>query len=523
METRVAGPPFEPTSLPGSASGEQIAQFRTDGASGLTGLRIPFFSDAFSRASGLPEVRLLNFVGEATPLREERPYVPMVGLREIRYSRPGIVSSPFTIGPGPIRGLQPYSATLGIVSGNTITDSGGNALGTVTGTDLVRYATSGPQAVIVADGVAYLYNYPGIGGNVYTALPTTVLPPVQDVAYLAGRFVYVCRNSATFYWSDVNDASSIEGLNFASNQIAADTTLGVAVLNNQLAFFGTQSVEFWSPNANAGPTDPAFLPSLGTGYQRGCASRDTIGFADNALFWVGENGVVYRTGSAPMRISSSSIEDKLRQCADLAGCSAIVATFEGHEFYVLNVPGIGSYAYDISRIGTAAGAYGDSYERGEWCEWSSYGRTQFRGRVSTVFQGRQYIGDDTTNDVGVMKVGVFTDYGGDMTRQASAFIKIEEGRPRCDSLILHGVMGVGNATDPGSMPTVEMRYSDDGGRTFAKWRAGALGPMGQYLTRAHWQRLGMMRAPGRLIEVRCSDPVNVVFSHLELNAARPAQ
>ena len=36
-----------------------------------------------------------------------------------------------------------------------------------------------------------------------------------------------------------------------------------------------------------------------------------------------------------------------------------MVTFEGHELYVLNIPGIGSYAYDISRIGTTAGAYGD--------------------------------------------------------------------------------------------------------------------------------------------------------------------
>jgi hypothetical protein len=514
----MTAPPFEPIAAPGSASAKQIAQFRSDGASSLTGLRIPFFSDAFSRASDLPEVRLLNFVTEATPLREERPYAPMVGLREIRYSRPGVVASPFTIGSGPIRGFQPSASTLGIASGDAVYDNTGASLGAITGTDLVRYATSGTQQVIVADGVAYL-----LGAGVYTALPNTVLPPVQDVAYLAGRFVYVCQNAATFYWSDVNDAASISGLNFASNQIAADTTLGVAVLNNQLVFFGSQSVAFWSPNANAGATDPAFLPSLGTGYQRGCAARDTIAFADNALFWLGENGVVYRTGSAPTRISSSSIEDKLRQCADLAQCSAIVATFEGHEFYILNVPGIGSYAYDISRIGATAGAYGDSYERGEWCEWASHGRLQFRGRVSAVFQGRQYIGDDHTNEVGVMTVGVFSDFGGALTRQASAFIKIEEGRPRCDSLILHGVMGVGNPTDPGSAPIVELRYSDDGGRTFSKWRAGTLGPMGRYLTRAYWQRLGLMRAPGRLIEVRCSDPVNVVFSHLELNASRPAQ
>ena len=441
----------------------------------------------------------------------------------IRSPRPGIVSSPYTIGTGPVRGFQSYSTSLGIVSGTTAYDSGGNNLGTIAGTDLVREAHSRTQNVLVAFGVAYLFNYPGIGGNVFTALPNTVLPPVQDAAYLAGRFIYVCQNSDRFYWSEVNDASNINGLSFATNESGPDNTLGVAVLNDELVFFGAQTVEFWSPNTGAGLADPAFTPIEGRGFQRGCASRDTIAFADNSLFWVGDNRVVYRVGNTPARISSSSIEDKLRQCTNIAGCSAIVATFEGHEFYILNVPGVGSYAYDISRVGTAAGAYGDSYERGEWCEWASYGRSQFRGHVSAVFQGLQYLGDDTTNDIGVMQVGTYTDYAGTMKRQGSAFIKIEEGRPRCDSIVLHGVMGVGNATDPGSMPTVEMRYSDDGGRTFSRWRAGTMGSMGDYVARAFWQRLGLMRAPGRLIEVRCSDPVNVVFSHLELNAARPAQ
>ncbi len=233
--------------------------------------------------------------------------------------------------------------------------------------------------------------------------------------------------------------------------------------------------------------------------------------------------MVYRVANTPDRISSSSIEDKLRQCADIGACTAFVATFEGHEFYVLNVPGVGSYAYDLSRVGTAAGAYGDSYQRGEWSEWASFGRPTFRGRVSATYNGVVYVGDDTTNDVGAMQVGTYGDYGGPMTRLASAFIKVEEGSPRCDNIVLHGVMGIGNSVDPGANPVVEMRYSDDGGRTFGKWRAGRMGPQGRYLTRAYWQRLDQMRAPGRLIEVRCSDPVNVVFSHLELNASRPAQ
>jgi hypothetical protein len=510
----------------GSAPQSQIAQYRSDGVSGTTGLRLPFFTDAFSRASGLPEVRLRNLISEATPIREERPYVALVGLREIRYSRPGIVTG-LNYGTGPIRALYtpapPYGVGLNVISGTTVYNTAGRATSTIPGTDLVRVAVSRTQEVLVASGVAYMFNLPGVGGNVYSPIPNTVLPPVQDVAYLAGRFVYVCQNSDRFYWSEVNDPSNIDGLSFATNESGPDATVGVAVLNDELVFFGAQTVEFWSPNTGAGLTDPAFTPIEGRGYQRGCASRDTIAYADNSLFWVGDNRVVYRVGQTPTRISSSSIEDKLRQCANIGGCTAIVLTFEGHEFYVLNVPGVGSYAYDISRIGTTAGAYGDSYERGEWSEWASYGRDTFRGRVALTFGGAQYLGDDTTNDVGVMQVGTYTDYGGPMTRLASAFIKIEEGSPRCDNLVLHGVMGVGNATGPGANPVVEMRYSDDGGRTFKRWRAGKLGPQGRYLTRAFWQRLDQMRAPGRLIEVRCSDPVNVVLSHLELNASRPAQ
>jgi hypothetical protein len=137
--------------------------------------------------------------------------------------------------------------------------------------------------------------------------------------------------------------------------------------------------------------------------------------------------------------------------------------------------------------------------------------------------GVAYVGDDTTNDLWLMEVGAWADAGGPFTRQASAFIKVEEGTPRCLNIVLHGVVGQGNAVSPGNDPVVEMRWSDDQGRTFAPWRAAALGPQGKYRTRALWQRLGLLRAPGRLVQVRCSDPVNVVFSHLELNAARPAR
>lgn len=495
-----------------SAPANQIAAFRSDGVTASTGLRIQFFTDAFSRAFGLPDVHLVNQISEATPLREERPYVPVVGLREVHYSRPGMVAA-YTLGAGPIRGLTVappiYGGGIVTVSGLAAYAAGGANLGTIPGRDLVRFAQSRSQLVMAAAGSAWLFD-----GSAFNQVVSSALPPVSDVTYLAGRFVYTCQGSDTFYYSAINDAGNIDGLAFATAESNPDPTVAVGILNEQLVFFGAASVEFWQ---TAGDANAPFQPIVGRGFQRGCAARGSVTFADNALFWVGDNRVVYRVGSsAPLRISSSSIEDKLRQCNAISQVTAWAATFEGHELYVLNIPGIGTYAYDCSRIGLREA------DRGEWAEWRSWGHDTFPGQVATVLNDVTYVGDDTTGTIWTMQAGVYQDGTAPLTRQASAFIKVEEGTPRCNNLVLHGVMGVGGAVDPGANPIVEMRWSDDQGRTFADWRPASLGRAGQYTTRAFWQRLGCMRAPGRLVEIRCSDPVNVVFSHLELNAVRPS-
>jgi hypothetical protein len=501
----------------GSAPPDQIAQFRSDGITAATGLRIPFFTDAFSRSFGFPSVLPVNMIIEETPLREERPYAAYVGLREVHYSRPGLVSYR-TYASGPVRGVFrapfSYGGGLFVVAGTTAYNvTTGAACGTIPGTDRVRFAASEQQMVMVADGAAYLFD-----GSNFNPIDNGVLPPVCDVAWLGGRFAYMAIGTDTWWYSEIDDAGNEGGLDFATAEGFPDPNVAVSVLNDELVIFGTQSVEFWQVTSDA--TAP-FAPVVGRGYQRGCIARDTVAFADNGLFWVGDDLVVYRVGSVPTRVSSSSIEDKIRQCADPSTLTAIVVQFEGHEFYVLNVPGVGSYAYDLSRIGTQAQAYGDSYQRGEWQEWQSAGFDTFRAQVAVMLNGVAYVGDMTTGDLWTMQVGAYTDAGGPLKREGSLFIKVEEGTPRCLNLVLHGVVGQGNAVDPGADPLVEMRFSDDQGQTFTPWQASVLGPLGQYRTRAYWQRLGLLRAPGRLVQVRCSDPVNVVFSHVELNAARP--
>lgn len=501
----------------GSAPQEQIAQFRSDGFNAQSGLRVALYTENFDRTNISVPVRIINQIVESTPLREESVYRAQVGLRELHYSRPGLVYFT-TYGVGPIRGLmivQRLGPTLVpitfAVSGSRFFRDGGD-FGPCPGVDLVRFAASSSQIVAVASGVAYIYD--GITYPVFTPIPSAILPPVSDVAYLAGRFVFTCNGSDTFYYSAINDATNIGGLNFATAESYPDANVAVGVLNEELVFFGATSVEFWQVTADA---NSPFQPVTGRGFQRGCAARGSVAFVDNSLFWVAENRVVYRAGpDAPHRISTSTIEDKLRQCVNVVGITAWGATFEGHEIYLLNIPGIGSYAYDASRIGTREA------DRGEWSEWQSWNRANFRGQVATVLNDVTYVGDDTTGTVWAFTVGAYTDGPDPLVRLASGFIKVEEGTPRCNNLVLHGVVGVGNAVNPAALPIVEMRYSDDEGRTFVDWRAASLGRQGATFSRVYWTRLDSMRSPGRLIEFRCSDPVNFVVSHVELNATRPA-
>lgn len=496
-----------------SAPADELAAFRSDGVTAQNGLRIPFFTESFGRAYGFPETRLVNLLTEPAPVREERPYTAFVGLREVRYSRPGLAAG-VNYGAGPVRCAFMAPPLLGgfkvIVSGGTAYNAdSGASLGSIGGTDMVRFAVSRLQMVLVAAGVAYVST-----GGAFAPIASAVIGPVSDVAYLSGRFVYAMAGSDTFYWSEINDPANIGGLSFATAESFPDAIVGLGVLGDELLIFGASSVETWSVSGDA---NAPFTPVLGKGYQRGCAARDATAFVDNALVWIGDNRVVYATRTAPARISHSGVEDKLRQCANISACTAFTATFEGHELYVLNIPGVGSYAYDASRAGQG-GPMANASERGEWSEWSSWGRTGFQGRCSVYAGGVTWVGDDTSNDLWKMQFGVYKDGAAPLVRTASAFIKVEEGFPVCRNLLLHCVMGVGNVVDPASNPVAEMRYSDDQGRTFSDWRQAPLGKQGSYRLRASWQRLGQMRAPGRLIEVRIADAVNAALSHIEFNS-----
>jgi hypothetical protein len=449
-------------------------------------MQLDFSPIAYGRADdGLPESRQINLYAEASA-----GTLAKVALRQ----RPGMVAD-YEVGTGPISGQ--FQAN-GVFSGDRFAVSGGELyrettlLGAVLRGRRSKFAASDTQLVVISGGAAYCYDG--------AALAVIAIPndnTVIDVVLIGARFYFLISETDQWFWSDLGDATTIDGLAFEYSDTSPDANVGAIAIGDEVAFLGRQSVEFWYLTGSAtGPLQRA----QGRKYSRGCAAQGSIAYIDNGFVFVGDDRVVYRAGSVPTRISTFGIDARLRACTIIDALTSAVMEIEGHAFYILNIPGEGSFAYDAASQG--------------WAEWRSFGLDVFRGRSCISKDGVSYMGDDQSGVIWRLDASVFTDDGGPIERLASAAVATTKYGKSVSRLELYGAKGVG--LEDGTEGLVEVRYSDDQGRTWTAWRSGSLGPIGGYEARTVWRRLGLIKPPGRLYEIRSTSSVMVGFSAMEM-------
>lgn len=455
---------------------------------------IPFAPTLQDRASyGLPANYLRNMFVEGTPGGPTG---------DARLSRPGLLLS-YTIGSGPIQGMYQNAGAVGgaiyAVSDNDFYEGATNRGNIPTGT-VARFAASDSQIVVVMGGTAYTWD-----GASFLAVTDMDLPSgVYDVTYAGGRFIYTIVGSDTFYYSDIGDARSIDGFAFASAESSPDAIEAVATLSDEIAFFGQASTEWWATTTDP---DAPFQRTIGRRYDKGIIGQGTLQAIDNALIWVGNDLVVYRTGNVPARISDHSIEEAIRKSLDVNDSTSLNLSFDGHTFYVLTLPNNGSFALDLSN--------------NTWGEWTSEGQLQFRCAWNCQVNGVDFLGDTLSGKVFTLDPETYVDdVTSEIDRAISVFVPVAGGFVANSSVMLQCRRGVGNSNDPA--PVVRLRYSDVAGASFnTSPGTVSLGANGEYGYKQIWRRLGMMRSPGRLFEFSCPDKVSVVFEAVTLNEGRP--
>ncbi len=456
---------------------------------------IIFGRSAYRRENGrLPELKLVNMFVEATATAAQ-------GIAILSRQRL-VENATLGTGPGPVHGIF---AKAGVFNGDVFTLSGislfrnGRVVGTVEGDEMVpaaiaggdpvSWAASATEVVVTRGAQAYSYN----GVNVAPiAFPDEA--DVTAVTFLAGLFVFARAESHKFYWSSVLDARSIDALDFASAEFAPDALLDVITVGDSLILCGQETLETWVPNGNV------FLPFNRIAqrlYKKGVIATGCAVEADNSMMFVGNDSNVYRLGDVPQRISDHGIEERISKSTSV---SVFTYTFEGHTMTVVRLSQ-GSWVYDSAS--------------GQWCEFATRNRANWRARCATMQGDYPLFGDD--EDGTVWQFGGWSQDGEEITREFTAVFPTT-GPVVVNSLDVEAEVGwAAVETGQGAEPLIEMRSSRDAGVTFNNWRTEKLGAQGEYRSRVRYRRVGMFDPPGGLFEFRVSDPASCRVTRVAIN------
>lgn len=409
-------------------------------------------------------------------------------------SRPGL-GLIATNGSGPINGLFCKAGTL---SGDvfSISDTtlyrGTTSLGSIStaGSGAARFAGGIGEVLVTRGGTLRSYNGTNIADAGFTGNSSN---NVTAVTFIGSLFVAAEAGSARFFWSAALNGRSWDVLDFATAEREPDSLLDIEALGDNIWLFGQQTVEAW---AHTGDATLPFTRLENVAFDKGIHSTGCVTRADNSLFFVGSDRVVYRVADVPARVSDHGIEERI-----LASTTCRVFAFkrEGHEFVAI-------------RLDTETLLYDCATQ--EWCEFQTNGGQWIVSHA--VMQDKvAYFGHQTTGEL--MGWSEWDDMGDELERRFTFAAPLDEALSVDRIHIWCNAGQTPLVEGQGSSPTVEIRLSDDAGNTFTDWEGDELGAQGTYRQVPEWRALGMFDFPGLLGECRVTDPVPFRVSAVKVN------
>lgn len=417
-----------------------------------------------------------------------------------RISRPTLRTI-LTVGNGPIRGVWSQDGTLNgdilVVSGTTLfrvsLPSTITNLGQISGTDLVQFAGNASRVLIVANSTAYSTD--GV------AVTTVSMPDslgVGSILYIDGFFILSVVDSDRFYWLAPGDVNP-DPLHFATAERAPDPIVGMAAISDEIWFIGSKSVEVWQ---GTGDASLPFERVTGRAYNDGCSNRNTIVLSNHhnypVAFWVTDAKSVVMAKGLIQRVSDDSVEERLKTATNLRAWSL---RHNRHDFIIITSDQF-TLAYDIFNQ--------------SWSTWDTYLSDIFLADIGTQIGSTPYGCSTVGNSLYILEEG-HDDDGLPIVREISGKVDVTGPSTPCNSLTLK--MDAGWYPEEGVEPQVEIRWSDDQGVTWGRYRSKSLGTQGQYSKEVTFRSLGSMNRPGRVIEIRYADKGRFRLDAVALNEA----
>ncbi len=289
-----------------------------------------------------------------------------------------------------------------------------------------------------------------------------------------------------------------------------DFLAGLIVMHREIWLIGTLTSEIWY---DAGAADFPFQAMPGAFIEHGCVAPYSIAAQDLSVFWLsqdkqGQTLILEGSNYQAKRISTNAIENEIRNYSNITDAIGFCYQTEGHVFYVLTFPSANAtWVYDRS--------VGLWHQRA----WTDTNGNLNRHRANCVMNayGTVVCGDWQNGNLYNWDLDTYTDIGQPISRIRSMPHTVENLN-RISYMQLVADIEVGEDTDNTQDPVINLRWSDDRGKTYGNYVSQSLGKTGQYLTNAQWQRLGIAR--DRVFELSWSAAVKTALQGVFLTTAQ---
>lgn len=346
---------------------------------------------------------------------------------------------------------------------------------------------------------------------------------IGSADYVGGYTVITEKGGRRIQWSDLADAETLPGLNFATAETTDEAILRGMSFGDNYVVMKQNSIEWWTVTGLA--NDQAFALIPGSIIETGLRSFALATKYPNGAAFVSSDGKVFAwTGEQLAPISTPQVEAAL-DLFEPVRCLYYEA--RGHGFICVTFRDAPAWCYDI--------ATGEWHERAEGVTMSPWSAV-----VSAKLGNFWLVGSDS-GKIGVCSADL-RDFGGVLARQADSRMLEQPQRFIVPFLEIRGTVGVARVpavapatiSEDGSVlealagvfigdlgpdqgpPAIQVRFSRDG-LTFGNERTRSFGAVGRYDTRMTFRALGQFRR--MVMRVTMTAPVETtIFCDAELVA-----
>ena len=410
------------------------------------------------------------------------------------------------LGAGITRGHILWGSSFYDVSGATVyqvTSAGvATALGTISNLGgaaaPVSLAASSTQLMIIADGLGY---YVDSLNALHTIVDANFPASVLKGEYSDGYFIAI--TATQIYLSALNDCSTWTPVIATNVQASTNALVSCLVNLEQLIVFGTQITKVFT---NTGQLNIPYQTDPSGTIPFGSAAAFSAARVADSFFWLaadqrGQGIVIDAFGN---KISTLAVDFAIQSFATISDAVGVAIQYEGHDFYQLSFPTAGAtWRYDLRTKMWHEAPYWNT-GTGKW--------EAHLGLFHTFAFGLHLMGSRRDGKIYQLSGSTYTDNGQPLRRlRRCPHLRTEaQGRKRIfyDGLEVLMQTGLGLAVAKGTLgydPQLTMRFSDDGGRSWANDMTQSIGQIGAYKQRVLFPRLGS--SYDRVFEIEFSDPI----------------